>query len=54
MERRTIPKTGDVPGRVVITDPDLLASLRLSPEARERIERLERAQMAPRPRIVLD
>jgi len=40
-------------GRVVVTDPDLLASLRLSPEAVARIERLERAQRRPGPRIVL-
>jgi hypothetical protein len=35
---RSIPRTK---GSVVITDPVLLASLRLSPEAEERIERLE-------------
>ena len=40
-------------GRVVVTDPDLLESLRLSPEAVARIERLERAQRRPGPRIVL-
>ena len=40
-------------GRVIVTDPDLLASLRLSPEAVARIERLEHAQRRPGPRIVL-
>ena len=40
-------------GRVIVTDPDLLASLRLSPEATARIERLEQAQRRPRPGVVL-
>lgn len=42
------------PGRVIITDPAMLASLRPSPEAIARIERLERSTMGPHPRILLD
>jgi hypothetical protein len=51
LKRRTILRRTN-PG-VVITDPELLASLRLSPEAIAKIERMERASMRPLPRIVI-
>ena len=40
-------------GRVVITDPDLIASLRPSPECIAEIERIEAAQRRPRPRMLI-
>lgn len=51
LKRRTILRRTN-PG-VVITDPELLASLRLSPEAIAKIERMERASMRPLPRILI-
>lgn len=51
MIKKTLGRS--TPPGVIITDPVLLGSLRLSPEAKARIEELERPR-AWRPPIVLD
>lgn len=56
MARKTFQKRQSVQGAhpgVIITDPKLLASLRLSPEALAEIERLDRATMRPLKRILI-
>lgn len=49
MTTRRLKTDRHVQGRVIITDPKIIASLRPSPEAMARIERLERSVNRPRP-----